>query len=86
MVHLLLSIPQLNNFDNEEMLVDYLTEVERVPMNQLSDILYNYNEVKDDFSNGKTIGQFPIEYVEGRMNGQRPYDGKGNKVYNWKGR
>ena len=27
MVHTLLSVPKLNQFDNEEMLVDYLTEV-----------------------------------------------------------
>ena len=86
MVHLLMIITKLNKFDNEEMLVDYLTEVGGIPMNKLSEILTNYNEVKDDFSNGRTIGEIPMEYVEGRQYGHRPYDGKGKKVYKWKGR
>ena len=86
MVHLLLSIPKLNNFENEEMLVDYLKEIGGIEIHKLSEILNNYNEVKDDFSNGKTIGEIPMEYVEGRKYGQRPYDGKGNKVYKWKGK
>ena len=55
-------------------------------LHKLSEILTNYNEVKDDFSNGRTIGEIPMEYVEGRKYGNRPYDGKGKKVYKWKGR
>ena len=86
MVHTLLSVPKLNQFDNEEMLVDYLTEVGGIELHKLSEILTNYNEVKDDFSNGRTIGEIPMEYVEGRQYGHRPYDGKGKKVYKWKGR
>ena len=85
MVHLLLIITKLNKFDNEEDLVDYLRDVGGLELHRISDILHNYNDVKDDFTNGKTIGEIPLDYLENRKYGKREYDEDGNKVLKWKG-
>jgi hypothetical protein len=85
MVHLLLIITKLNKFDNEEDLVDYLRDVGGLEIHKISHILHNYNGVKDDFTNGKTIGEIPLDYLENRKYGKREYDEDGNKVLKWKG-
>ena len=81
MVHLLLIITKLNKFDTEEDLVDYLRDVGGLELHRISDILSNYNSVKDDFTNGRTIGEIPLDYLENRKLGIREYDDDGNKVY-----
>ena len=85
MVHLLLIITKLNKFDTEEDLVDYLRDVGGLELHRISDILSNYNSVKDDFTNGRTIGEIPLDYLENRKLGIREYDDDGNKVLKWKG-
>ena len=84
MVHFLLSNPK-NNFENEEKLVDYLRDVGGLEINKVSDILQSYNRVKDMFSNGRSIGEIPSEYLENRKYGIREYDDDGNKVLKWNG-
>ena len=84
MVHLLLIITKLNKFDNEEDLVDYLRDVGGLEIHKISHILHNYNGVKDDFTNGKSIGEIPTEYLENRKYGKREYK-DGNKVLKWEG-
>lgn len=84
MVHFLLVVPKLNNFDNEEDLVDYLRDVGDLETHRIVHILHNYNDVKDDLTNGKTIGKIPTEYLENRKYGKREYK-DGNKVLKWKG-
>ena len=85
MVHLLLTITKLNKFDNEEQFVDYLRDFGGLEIHKISHILHNYNNVKDDFTNGKTIGEIPSEYLENRKYGIREYDDDGNKVLKWNG-
>ena len=84
MVHLLLTITKLNKFDNEEQFVDYLRDVGGLEIHRISHILHNYNNVKDDFTNGKSIGEIPTEYLENRKYGKREYK-DGNKVLKWEG-
>ena len=84
MVHFLLMNPN-NGFNNEEELVDYLTEMGGLPINKISDLLQSYNHYKDRFSGGNVICEIPSDYLEKRKNGIREYDGKGNKVLKWSG-
>ena len=84
MIHFLLMNP-INKFDNEEKLVDYLSEKGGLGVHQISDILIGYNRIKDRFSNGGVVGEIPTDYLENRKYGIREYDGKGNKVLKWSG-
>ena len=64
---------------------NYLTEVGKLPISKISDILQTYNQNKDRFSGGNVVCEIPSDYLEKRKNGIREYDGKGNKVLKWSG-
>ncbi len=84
MIHLILSNPSMRHFENEEELVEYLMDIGGLEMWKVSEILQSYNRVKDQFSNGKSIGEIPSEYLENRTKGIREYS-DGKKVLKWKG-